>query len=38
MSDILYVGAEALATAYDFPREPGDKVHEALVNSFASAT
>jgi hypothetical protein len=35
VSDVVYVAAEALATAYDFPRDPGDKVQEALVNSFA---
>lgn len=33
--EVVYVAAEALATAYGFPRDPGDLVHEALVNSFA---
>lgn len=35
VSDVIYVGAEALAVAHEFPRQPGNAHHEALVNSFA---
>lgn len=35
ISDVIYAGAEALAVARVFPREPGNYEHEALINGFA---